>query len=95
MQVSLFASATNQFLADILKISSHYISRLDILNPVNHASSIFMNFNNFRETFHPEQLDIYWENLVLALIGETIDEGDEICGCRVVDKSPRKGMHQT
>ena len=41
--------------------------------------------------FQPEQLDIYWENLVLALIGETIDEGDEICGCRVVDKSAKKG----
>ena len=28
---------------------------------------------------------------MLALLGETIDEGDEICGCRVVDKSARKG----
>jgi Eukaryotic initiation factor 4E len=34
---------------------------------------------------------LYWENLVLALIGETIDDGDEICGCRVVDKSNVKG----
>ena len=45
----------------------------------------------FRKLFHPEQLDVFWENLVLALIGETIDEGDEICGCRVVDRSARKG----
>ena len=36
-------------------------------------------------------MDTYWENLVLALIGETIDVGDEICGCRVVDKSSKKG----
>jgi hypothetical protein len=48
-------------------------------------------FNQNRKSFLPEQLDIYWENLVLALIGETIDEGDEICGCRVVDKSAKKG----
>lgn len=44
-----------------------------------------------RKSFQPEQLDVFWENLVLALIGETIDEGDEICGCRVVDKSAAKG----
>ena len=44
-----------------------------------------------RKSFQPEQLDVFWENLVLALIGETIDEGDEICGCRVVDKSVGKG----
>ena len=28
---------------------------------------------------------------MLALIGETIDIGDDICGCRVVDKSSKKG----
>jgi hypothetical protein len=28
---------------------------------------------------------------VLALIGESIDESDEICGVRVVDKSAKKG----
>ena len=44
-----------------------------------------------RKPFSPDQLDTYWENLVLALIGETIDVGDEICGCRVVDKSSKKG----
>lgn len=31
------------------------------------------------------------ENMVLGLVGETIDVGDEICGARVVDKS--KGHH--
>ena len=53
---------------------------------------LICNFlNDSRKPFQPEQLDVYWENLVLALLGETIDEGDEICGCRVVDKSARKG----
>jgi hypothetical protein len=36
-------------------------------------------------------LDQYWDNLVLALIGEMIDDSDEVCGCRVVDKSNKKG----
>lgn len=27
------------------------------------------------------------ENMVLGLVGETVDVGDEICGARVVDKS--------
>lgn len=31
------------------------------------------------------------ENMVLGLVGETIDVGDEICGARIVDKS--KGHH--
>lgn len=32
-------------------------------------------------------LDGYWENLMLGVIGETMDNDDEICGLRVVDKS--------
>lgn len=28
-----------------------------------------------------------WQNLVLGMIGESIDPADEICGARVVDKS--------
>ena len=32
-------------------------------------------------------LDLYWENILLAVIGQTIEETDEICGCRVTDKS--------
>jgi len=28
-------------------------------------------------------LDTFWENLLLGMIGETIDVGDEICGCVV------------
>jgi hypothetical protein len=47
-----------------------------------------------RKPFTPDQLDVYWENLVLSLLGETIDDGDEVCGCRVVDKSPKKGDHR-
>lgn len=47
-----------------------------------------------RKSMMPEQLDVYWENMVLGLIGETIDEGDEICGCRVADKS-KKGTART
>merc|ERR1712146_171857 len=47
-----------------------------------------------RKTMQPEVLDIYWENLVLGLIGETIDEADDVCGCRVVDKS-KKGTNRT
>lgn len=39
------------------------------------------------KSFNVEVLDLYWENLVFGLIGETIDEGDEICGCRIVDQT--------
>lgn len=35
--------------------------------------------------------DCLQENMVLGLVGETIDVGDEVCGARVVDKS--KGGH--
>ena len=41
----------------------------------------------------PELVDVYWENLVLGFIGETIEENDEICGCRVVDKFKVKGKN--
>jgi hypothetical protein len=44
-----------------------------------------------RKTFPPDLLDLYWEHLVLGLIGETMDDGDEICGGRIVDKSKRGG----
>ena len=35
---------------------------------------LFLSFPIFlpRKSFQPEQLDIYWENLVLGLIGETV-----------------------
>lgn len=39
-----------------------------------------------RRNFPMQQLDDFWQNLVLGMIGETIDNGDEICGARVVDK---------
>ena len=34
-----------------------------------------------------------WNNLVLGLVGETIDTADYISGARVVDKSNGKGAH--
>lgn len=40
-----------------------------------------------QKTVHVEVMDFYWENLVLGLIGETIDEGDQICGCRIVNQT--------
>ena len=40
-----------------------------------------------RKTFPAQQLDDYWQNLLLGMIGETIDPLDEVCGARVVDKS--------
>ena len=43
-----------------------------------------------RKTMNADSLDQHWENMVLALVGEAIDEGNEICGCRVVDKSSKK-----
>eukprot|EP00953_Heterococcus_sp_UTEX-ZZ885_P025854 14024-Heterococcus_DN1.PRE.2 len=46
-----------------------------------------------RERLTTHALDTYWENLVLGLIGETIDWGDEICGARVVDKSRGKDTY--
>jgi hypothetical protein len=39
------------------------------------------------KTFSPEMLDLLWENLALGLVGETIDDGDEICGCRLVNQT--------
>merc|ERR550525_2042255 len=37
------------------------------------------------------QIDEYWNNLVLGIIGETIDHGDIITGVRLVDKLTGKG----
>jgi translation initiation factor 4E len=37
-----------------------------------------------------EVADIVWENLVLGLIGETIDEDNNVCGCRIVHKATGK-----
>jgi translation initiation factor 4E len=38
-----------------------------------------------------QQLDEFWEQTVLGMIGETVDPGCEVCGARVVDKSKHKG----
>lgn len=48
-----------------------------------------------RQSFDPDVLDLYWQNLVLGVVGETIEEAsdedktyeDHINGVRVVDKS--------
>jgi hypothetical protein len=58
---------------------------------ISDALFMFVFLQICRKSFTPDQLDVYWENLVLSLLGETIDDGDEVCGCRVVDKSPKKG----
>jgi hypothetical protein len=59
-------------------------------DPANKAGSEL----TCRKTMSMEILDTHWENLVLGLIGETIDEQNEICGCRIVDKS-KKGNSKT
>jgi hypothetical protein len=42
-----------------------------------------------RKPFTSSEVDKYWDNMVFGLIGEVIDVGDEICGCRIIDKSKR------
>lgn len=39
----------------------------------------------------PDTIDTWWDNMVLGLIGETIEVADEICGCRIQDKTAMKG----
>jgi len=39
-----------------------------------------------RKTMEPDQADLYWQNTILAMIGEQLDSGDEIAGARMVDK---------
>ena len=42
----------------------------------------------FRRGMNLDKLDDYWEQIVLGMIGETLDPGtEEICGVRIVDKS--------
>lgn len=41
----------------------------------------------FRKAVQPAVLDKWWNNLVLGLVGCTIENGDDITGARVVDKS--------
>jgi translation initiation factor 4E len=42
------------------------------------------------KSFNSDVLDIFWENLVIGLIGETIDDADEICGCRIVNQTRKE-----
>jgi len=39
----------------------------------------------------PEQLDIYYLNCVLAMVGNQLSDDDNICGVRVVDKGSKGG----
>jgi hypothetical protein len=59
-------------------------------DPANATGSEFQ----CRKTMSLTEIDVHWENLVLALIGEMIDERDEICGGRVVDKSKKGNNRQ-
>lgn len=47
-----------------------------------------------RKSFSPNEVDRHWENMVFGIIGEMIDVSNEICGCRVIDKS-KKGTQRT
>jgi hypothetical protein len=47
-----------------------------------------------RKRMDPTQLDEYWLNLVLGMIGETIDKGNEITGARIVDKSKQQIIYR-
>lgn len=47
-----------------------------------------------RKTMSLQEIDVQWENLVLAAIGEMMDERDEVCGVRVVDKSKKGNSRQ-
>jgi len=40
-----------------------------------------------RQYFDGSVLDLYWQNLIMGVIGEVMDAHDNINGCRVVDKS--------
>ena len=42
----------------------------------------------FRRGMQLDKFDEYWEEIVLAMIGEVLDPGtEEVCGVRIVDKS--------
>lgn len=55
-----------------------------------------------RQSFEPEVLDLYWHNLVMGIVGETIEDSvdenntfeDHINGARVVDKSRNYPMYK-
>ena len=47
-----------------------------------------------KKYFPTDILDIYWENLVLGVIGEIIEDSETICGCRVVDSTRKNAPHK-
>ena len=42
-----------------------------------------------RKFFPPVALDTFWNNLVMGMVGETLEDKDEICGGRIVDKGSK------
>jgi hypothetical protein len=36
-----------------------------------------------------EAMNAHWENIVFGLIGEIIDDSDNICGCRLVNQNKK------
>jgi len=62
----------------------------DYCDPINRDGSEL----SCRKYFTADVLDTFWENFVLGLIGETIDEDNQICGGRVVDKSKSKPVYR-
>jgi len=42
-----------------------------------------------RKALSPTALDQWWEGLVMAAVGETLDPADAICGVRIVDRSAK------
>ncbi len=54
-------------------------------DPANHDGKEWCS-----EPVYAESVDRLWENLVLGCLAELIEDNDEICGCRVVQKPRTK-----
>ena len=62
------------------------------MSPRSNLVSLRVGEWQARSNFDLNTLTKGWENLVMGLIGETVDEGDDITGARVVDKSRGRNM---
>ena len=47
---------------------------------------------SFMKTMHQAELNEPWQNLVFATIGEVLDEANEVCGIRVMDKTKTRTL---
>jgi hypothetical protein len=54
-------------------------------DPQNHHGAEFSAV----KTLSAEALDAHWENVVMAFIGEALEEDDNICGCRLVHQGKK------